>query len=105
MGALPLRSLSQLWGYLNSLVLPVWFRPFGFKLYAKIFGCNLDEMAEEDLTKYESLGEFFYRELKEGVRPIADGPMVRLSQKIKADDRYHLPMDEFFILERSEENK
>jgi phosphatidylserine decarboxylase len=77
MGALPLRSLSQLWGYLNSLVLPVWFRPFGFKLYAKIFGCNLDEMAEEDLTKYESLGEFFYRELKEGVRPIADGPMVR----------------------------
>ena len=78
MGALPLRSLSQLWGYLNSLVLPVWFRPFGFKLYAKIFGCNLDEMAEEDLTKYESLGEFFYRELKEGVRPIADGPMVCL---------------------------
>jgi phosphatidylserine decarboxylase len=37
-------------------------------------------MAEEDLTKYESLGEFFYRELKEGVRPIADGPMVRLSK-------------------------
>ena len=105
MGALPLRSLSQLWGYLNSLVLPVWFRPFGFKLYAKIFGCNLDEMAEEDLTKYESLGEFFYRELKEGVRPIADGPMVRLSPKIKADDRYHPPMDEYCTLERSEENK
>lgn len=76
MGALPLRSLSQLWGYLNSLVLPVWFRPFGFKLYARIFGCNLDEMAEQDLTKYESLGEFFYRELKEGVRPIAECPMV-----------------------------
>ena len=78
MGALPLRSLSQLWGYLNSLVLPIWFRPFGFKLYARIFGCNLDEMAEQDLTKYESLGEFFYRELKEGVRPVADCPMVSL---------------------------
>jgi phosphatidylserine decarboxylase len=76
MGALPLRSLSQLWGYLNGLVLPVWFRPFGFKLYAKIFGCNLDEMAEQDLTKYDSLGEFFYRELKEGVRAVADCPMV-----------------------------
>ena len=105
MGALPLRSLSQLWGYLNSLVLPVWFRPFGFKLYAKIFGCNLDEMAEEDLTKYESLGEFFYRELKEGVRPIADGPMVCLSKKDKADGRYPPPMDECYTLERFEENK
>lgn len=76
MGALPLRSLSQLWGYLNSLVLPVWFRPFGFKLYSRIFGCNLDEMAEPDLTKYDSLGEFFYRELKPGVRSIAEAPMV-----------------------------
>ena len=105
MGALPLRSLSQLWGYLNSLVLPVWFRPFGFKLYAKIFGCNLDEMAEEDLTKYESLGEFFYRELKEGVRPIADGPMVCLTKYDKADDRFRPPMDVYSTLERSEENK
>ena len=77
MGALPLRSLSQLWGYLNGLVLPFWFRPFGFKLYAKIFGCNLDEVPK-DLTEYESLGEFFYRELKDGVRPIAEAPMVCL---------------------------
>ena len=57
------------------MVLPVWFRPFGFKLYAKIFGCNLDEVPE-DLTHYESLGEFFYREIKDGARPIADAPMV-----------------------------
>jgi phosphatidylserine decarboxylase len=76
LGALPLRSLSQLWGYLNGLVLPVWFRPFGFRLYSRIFGCNLDEAAVEDLTQYDSLGEFFYRELKEGARPIADAPMV-----------------------------
>lgn len=68
--------MSQLWGYLNSLVLPVWFRPFGFKLYARIFGCNLDECTPEDLTQYESLGEFFYRELKPGMRPIADTPLV-----------------------------
>ncbi|RXK42424.1 phosphatidylserine decarboxylase [Tremella mesenterica] len=76
LGALPLRSLSQLWGYLNSLVLPVWFRPTGFKIYAWIFGCNLEECVPEDLTQYASLGEFFYRELKAGVRPIADAPMV-----------------------------
>jgi phosphatidylserine decarboxylase len=68
--------MSQLWGYLNSLVLPVWFRPYGFKLYAKVFGCNLDECTPEDLTKYESLGEFFYRELKPGMRPIAESALV-----------------------------
>lgn len=67
--------MSQLWGYLNSLVLPVWFRPYGFKLYGWIFGCNLDEVPE-DLKQYDSLGEFFYRELKPGVRPIADAALV-----------------------------
>jgi phosphatidylserine decarboxylase len=70
LGALPLRSLSQLWGYLNGLVLPVWFRPFGFKLYSAIFGCDLTEMEPQDLKSYESLGEFFYRRLKDGARPI-----------------------------------
>lgn len=59
-------------------MLPVWFRPFGFKLYGKIFGCNMDEVPE-DLTTYDSLGSFFYREIKEGARPIADAPMVRVS--------------------------
>lgn len=77
LAALPLRSLSRLWGTLNTLELPVWMRPAGFRLYAWVFGCNLDEMREPDLTKYASLGEFFYRELAEGVRPIASTALVR----------------------------
>ncbi|KDQ51319.1 hypothetical protein JAAARDRAFT_62535 [Jaapia argillacea MUCL 33604] len=76
LGALPLRNLSRLWGYLNSLELPVWFRPFGFRLYSYIFGCNLDEIENTDLTQYKSLGDFFYRRLKDGVRPIADSVLV-----------------------------
>ncbi|KZT09048.1 phosphatidylserine decarboxylase [Laetiporus sulphureus 93-53] len=76
LGALPLRNLSRLWGYLNSLELPVWFRPIGFRLYARIFGCNLNEINPEDLTQYASLGEFFYRKLKDGTRPIADTILV-----------------------------
>ncbi|OCH94188.1 phosphatidylserine decarboxylase [Obba rivulosa] len=76
LGALPLRNLSRLWGYLNSLELPVWFRPIGFKLYAWIFGCNLNEIDPEDLTQYRSLGEFFYRKLKPGARPVADAVLV-----------------------------
>ena len=77
-GALPLRNLSRLWGYINSLELPVWFRPYGFRLYSSIFGCNLDEIDPQDLAQYASLGDFFYRKLKEGARPIDDAVLVRL---------------------------
>jgi len=76
LGALPLRNLSRLWGYLNSLELPIWLRPYGFRLYAKVFGCNLEEIEIEDLTQYKSLGDFFYRKLKDGVRPVANAPLV-----------------------------
>ncbi|KAI0691246.1 phosphatidylserine decarboxylase [Cerioporus squamosus] len=75
-GALPLRNLSRVWGYVNSLELPVWFRPIGFRIYATVFGCNLDEIDPPDLTQYASLGEFFYRKLKDGARPIADAVLV-----------------------------
>ncbi|PWN48274.1 phosphatidylserine decarboxylase [Violaceomyces palustris] len=75
-GALPLNAISRAWGWANNIELPLWFRPFGFKLYAWIFGCNLDEMKDPDLTHYKSLGEFFYRELEEGAREIDDALLV-----------------------------
>lgn len=56
--------------------LPVWFRPIGFRLYAWAFGCNIDEADQDDLTQYVSLGDFFYRKLKDGVRPVADTVLV-----------------------------
>ena len=76
LGALPLRNMSRLWGWLNSLELPVWFRPIGFTLYAWAFGCNLDEIEPADLRAYASLGEFFYRRLKPGARPVAAAALV-----------------------------
>jgi len=76
LGALPLRNMSRLWGYLNSLELPVWFRPYGFRLYAAAFGCNLDEIEYSDLKHYVSLGDFFYRRLKDGARPVANAALV-----------------------------
>lgn len=76
LGALPLRSLSRLWGTLNSLELPIWFRPYGIKVYAYIFGCNLNEIEPSDLKAYRSLGEFFYRKLKDGARIIESGALV-----------------------------
>ncbi|KAF9806701.1 hypothetical protein IEO21_08576 [Rhodonia placenta] len=76
LGALPLRNMSRLWGTVNSMELPVWFRPIGFRLYAWAFGCNIDEADQDDLTQYVSLGDFFYRKLKDGVRPVADTVLV-----------------------------
>ncbi|KAI8099839.1 phosphatidylserine decarboxylase-domain-containing protein [Halteromyces radiatus] len=74
--ALPLRTMSRIWGAFNSLTIPTVLRPAGFKLYSWIFGCNLDEMKNGDLYSYPNLSTFFYRELKEGVRPIADSTLV-----------------------------
>ncbi|KAF8833900.1 phosphatidylserine decarboxylase [Paxillus ammoniavirescens] len=75
-GALPLRNMSRVWGYMNSFELPIWIRPYGFRFYAYVFGCNLEEIEPSDLTKYASLGEFFYRQLKPGARPVDNAVLV-----------------------------
>ncbi|KAF8220808.1 phosphatidylserine decarboxylase 1 [Tricholoma matsutake] len=75
-GALPLRNMSRVWGYINSLELPVWFRPYGLAMYAYAFKCNLDEIDPPDLRSYPSLGSFFYRKLKPGVRPVDAAALV-----------------------------
>lgn len=80
---LPLKTISRLWGAFNSITLPMWFRVPGFKLYSWIFGCNLEEMKDPDLTHYKNLSEFFYRELKDGARPIDfDAALVRISFRL-----------------------
>ena len=76
LGALPLRNLSRLWGWLNSFELPEWLRPISFKFYAFLFGCDLTEIEPSDLREYPSLGAFFYRSLAPGTRPIADASLV-----------------------------
>ncbi|QLL34571.1 hypothetical protein HG536_0G04330 [Torulaspora globosa] len=73
---LPLNALSRLWGQVNSLTLPVWFRPWGYKCYSYLFGVNMDEMADPDLRHYANLSEFFYRSIKPDVRPIHPGANV-----------------------------
>ncbi|KAF8841356.1 phosphatidylserine decarboxylase [Paxillus ammoniavirescens] len=75
-GALPLRTMSRVWGYMSSFELPIWIRPYVFRFYAYVFGCNLEEIEPSDLTKYASLGEFFYRQLKAGARPVDNAALV-----------------------------
>lgn len=67
---LPLNAISRLWGQVNSIDLPVWMRAPSFRLYSYLFGANLDEIKEKDLTKYKNLSEFFYRELDPDARKI-----------------------------------
>ncbi|WLF77746.1 phosphatidylserine decarboxylase 1 [Lodderomyces elongisporus] len=73
---LPLKTISRLWGYVNSIDLPVFIRSPSYRLYSAIFGVNLDEMENPDLKSYSNLSEFFYRTLKPGVRPISEDDIV-----------------------------
>ncbi len=73
---LPFNALSRLWGRINSIELPIWMRVPGFKLYTKLFGVNLDEMVDPDLTHYHNLSEFFYRRIKPEARPIDEGAQL-----------------------------
>jgi len=79
MSTLPLKAMSRLWGQFNELTIPYYLRVPGFKLYAFIFGVNLDEVAEPDLHVYPNLAAFFYRTLKPGVRPLDPDPNALLS--------------------------
>ncbi|OAX79718.1 phosphatidylserine decarboxylase [Emergomyces africanus] len=79
MSTLPLKAMSRIWGRFNELVIPYYLRVPGFKLYSWIFGVNLDEVAEPDLHTYPNLAAFFYRELKQGVRPLDPNPLAILS--------------------------
>ncbi|KAL1116566.1 hypothetical protein AAG570_005038, partial [Ranatra chinensis] len=67
--ALPLRSLSRVFGWASETYIPVTFRPYVYTSYARVFGVNLDEMSET-LDFYNCFGTFFTRRLKEGVRPV-----------------------------------
>ena len=73
---LPLRSISRLWGRFNEIDLPQFMRVPGYKLYSWIFGCNLDEIKEKDLTKYRNLADFFYRELEDGARHVDEDALI-----------------------------
>lgn len=73
---LPLNAISRLWGQVNSLTLPIWLRPVGFKFYSYLFGVDMDEMENPNLEDYANLSEFFYRNIKAETRPIAPGDDV-----------------------------
>ncbi|EDO14296.1 hypothetical protein Kpol_139p1 [Vanderwaltozyma polyspora DSM 70294] len=73
---LPLNYVSRLWGEINHITVPILLRPIFYKTYAFFTGSNLNEMVDKDLTHYENLAEFFYREIDTTLRPVFPGEDV-----------------------------
>jgi phosphatidylserine decarboxylase len=68
---MPLAMASMLWGLITSLHLPANLNYISILLFANVTGCNVEEALEQDLSKYETLSQFFTRRLRAGVRPIS----------------------------------
>ncbi|KAI9291628.1 phosphatidylserine decarboxylase [Neoconidiobolus thromboides FSU 785] len=74
--SLPLKTLSRMFGLFNEINLPVWLRDPSLRLYSWVFGCNLNEMEDQNLKNYPNLSTFFFRKLKPGVRPLDDAILI-----------------------------
>jgi len=72
--ALPHHFISRTVFKLTRIKSP--FVPKAITLFSKAFDVNLDEAKNSDPASYSTFNEFFTRELKEGLRPIADTQIV-----------------------------
>lgn len=69
---LPWRIFSRNWGRLaNIQMYPQFINTFLIWWYANGFHCNVDE-CEKPWDEYKTLGQFFTRKLKPGIRPISN---------------------------------
>jgi phosphatidylserine decarboxylase len=68
-------TLSNWFGKVNSIPLPLALREPLYRAYAAYTGAKLDEV-KLPLRAFSNLQEFFSRELKPGLRPIADTALV-----------------------------
>ena len=66
---LPKRRLSRWVGKFMHFRGPRWWAHLSVKAFASLYKINLEE-AEKPSTEYPSIGEFFVRRLKPGIRPV-----------------------------------
>jgi len=67
----PWRILSRNWGKIAHTVFPHWVNVFLIWLYVKLFSVNISEAETADIGEYRSLGHFFSRRLRPGLRPVS----------------------------------
>lgn len=63
------------------LRLPAPLAKWSIRLFANAFQINLQE-AEKPLEEYFSIGDFFVRKLKPGLRPISESPLVHPADSV-----------------------
>ncbi|ETV95469.1 phosphatidylserine decarboxylase [Aphanomyces invadans] len=73
LNVLPYRFISRVWGAVNDINLPSCLREPVYRAWTHAFDCQLDEM-QHPLREYKNLGEFFSRQLKDGIRPVDMDP-------------------------------
>ena len=69
----PQHGLSRIAGYLAETQI-VWVKNALIKLFIRFFKVNMQEAEIEDPYAYASFNAFFCRQLKTGIRPLAQGP-------------------------------
>ena len=76
-----LRWLSCLVGFIAYIRMPRLFSVFVIKVFCFFYNIDASE-AEKGIDSYKSLGEFFSRRLREGLRPLGKAPLHPVDGKI-----------------------
>lgn len=71
------RNISWLTGKAARVTIPKIFRRFIYTKFSAVYGVNLDEIEESDLTNYNTFLEFFTRKIKP--RPVDQDPLSVVS--------------------------
>ena len=73
----PWRILSRQWGILaHTKLKPHFLNAIVIYIYAWLFDCKIEEAERSKISQFESLGDFFVRTLKPGVRPVDQSTAV-----------------------------
>ncbi|CAF0925205.1 unnamed protein product [Didymodactylos carnosus] len=70
--SLPMRESSRVWSKVLSInIYPKQLRPILYTYFCKIFDADIEECEySQELTRYKNFGQFFRRNLRDGIRPI-----------------------------------
>lgn len=72
---LPRKFISRLTGFLVHLPLPLGLSTVVISVFSFFYNIKIHE-AEKPISDYPSLGEFFIRKLKPGLRPVSSSALV-----------------------------
>lgn len=84
---IPKNHVSYLMGKLVHINFPRWFWKPIIILFSKAYNINLNE-AEYPIEQYKSLGDFFVRNLKNGLRPIGDSLVLHPADSVITQAEY-----------------